>query len=161
MSEVRERGVCQRPEKLRGEPGECSPEQVRECHGTEGGHACLGGQEQQMLQEVKESMGFVPGPLVAMSKRPGTLSRFMAYGKGLMEDGPLSARERSLVALSAATALKSADCIRAHCMKARNAGATEEEVLQALLIAGMISNTSALHVAHESAGIFIGEPVRA
>lgn len=24
---------CQNPEKLRGKPGECSEEQVRECHG--------------------------------------------------------------------------------------------------------------------------------
>jgi len=160
MSEVRMEGVCQRPEKLRGQPGECSPEQVRECHGAEAAHACLLEREQRMLREVKEGMGFVPGPLLAMSGRPGTLGRFMAYGKGLMEEGPLSAKERSLVALSAAMALKSADCILAHSMKARKAGATEEEVLQAVLIAGMIGNTSTLHVAHKSADVFSEEPVQ-
>lgn len=31
---------CQKPENLKGEPGDCSPEQVRECHGTEKCHPC-------------------------------------------------------------------------------------------------------------------------
>ena len=24
---------CEHPEKLKGKPGECSPEQIKECHG--------------------------------------------------------------------------------------------------------------------------------
>jgi hypothetical protein len=31
---------CEHPEKLKGRPGECSPEQVKECHGAEGKHPC-------------------------------------------------------------------------------------------------------------------------
>lgn len=30
---------CQKPEKLKGKPGECSSEQIKECHGDEG-HPC-------------------------------------------------------------------------------------------------------------------------
>lgn len=33
-------GECKKPEKLKGEPGECSPEQIKECHGEEQGHSC-------------------------------------------------------------------------------------------------------------------------
>lgn len=31
---------CEHPEKLKGKPGECSPEQIRECHGDVGEHPC-------------------------------------------------------------------------------------------------------------------------
>ncbi len=31
---------CQQPEKLKGKPGECSPEQIRECHGDAEKHPC-------------------------------------------------------------------------------------------------------------------------
>lgn len=32
---------CKNPEKLRGKPGECSPEQVKECHGDVKKHSCI------------------------------------------------------------------------------------------------------------------------
>ncbi len=31
---------CQKPEELKGKPGECSPEQIRKCHGDVKGHPC-------------------------------------------------------------------------------------------------------------------------
>jgi hypothetical protein len=31
---------CQFPEKLRGKPGECTPEQIKECHGETKDHPC-------------------------------------------------------------------------------------------------------------------------
>lgn len=31
---------CEHPEKLKGRPGECTPEQIRECHGDVEGHPC-------------------------------------------------------------------------------------------------------------------------
>jgi hypothetical protein len=36
-----EKPKCQHPERLKGhKPGECSPEQIEECHGEEKGHPC-------------------------------------------------------------------------------------------------------------------------
>lgn len=32
---------CEHPEKLKGKPGECSPEQIRECHGEVTEHPCV------------------------------------------------------------------------------------------------------------------------
>ena len=32
---------CQNPEKLKGKPGECSPEQIQECHGDDPDHPCV------------------------------------------------------------------------------------------------------------------------
>jgi hypothetical protein len=31
---------CRYPEKLKGKPGDCSPEQIRECHGDVETHPC-------------------------------------------------------------------------------------------------------------------------
>jgi DNA-binding transcriptional ArsR family regulator len=33
---------CQHPEKLKGNPGDCTPAQIRECHGDEKKHPCHG-----------------------------------------------------------------------------------------------------------------------
>ncbi len=36
---------CEHPEKLMGKPGECSPEQIKECHGNAKEHLCEQGKE--------------------------------------------------------------------------------------------------------------------
>jgi ArsR family transcriptional regulator len=33
---------CERPEKLRGKPEDCTPDQIRDCHGDVKGHPCEG-----------------------------------------------------------------------------------------------------------------------
>ncbi len=32
---------CEKPERLKGKPEECSPEQIKECHGTTKKHSCV------------------------------------------------------------------------------------------------------------------------
>ena len=32
---------CQQPDLLKGKPEECTPEQIRECHGDEKDHPCI------------------------------------------------------------------------------------------------------------------------
>jgi hypothetical protein len=32
---------CQRPDQLKGKPGECSPEQIEKCHGKDTSHPCV------------------------------------------------------------------------------------------------------------------------
>ena len=36
----KEKEICKHPGKLKGKPGECTPEQIEECHGDEEGHPC-------------------------------------------------------------------------------------------------------------------------
>jgi AhpD family alkylhydroperoxidase len=103
----------------------------------------------QILAQFQRENGFVPKALRILTQRPEALPRFMSYGKGVFEGGPLTKKERYLVALSAAVALKSPDCIQAHGRRARQAGATDEEIVQTALIAGLVSNGSALHTAYD------------
>ena len=32
---------CQKPDELKGKPGDCSPEQIKKCHGDSAGHPCV------------------------------------------------------------------------------------------------------------------------
>jgi len=32
---------CQKPEQLKGKPEECSPDQIRKCHGSDKNHPCV------------------------------------------------------------------------------------------------------------------------
>ena len=41
MCKAESEKVCEHPEKLKGKPGECSPEQIEECHGQDVGHLCV------------------------------------------------------------------------------------------------------------------------
>ena len=38
---------CEKPENLKGKPEECSPEQIRKCHGTSDQHPCVQEAEQK------------------------------------------------------------------------------------------------------------------
>jgi hypothetical protein len=41
MSQPEKNEICQHPENLKSKPGECTPEQMRECHGpTVEEHPC-------------------------------------------------------------------------------------------------------------------------
>jgi len=35
------KATCQKPEQLKGKPEECSPQQIKQCHGTEKTHPCV------------------------------------------------------------------------------------------------------------------------
>ena len=48
------KGGCQKPENLKGKPEECSPEQIRECHGDVKGHACLPQSDARQPKEDNE-----------------------------------------------------------------------------------------------------------
>jgi len=41
MNETEDKKGCEHPERLQGKPGECSPEQIRECHGDAKEHSCV------------------------------------------------------------------------------------------------------------------------
>lgn len=111
-------------------------------------------EEQRIIDAYEMNNGFIPNPLRLMAEREGVLSGFMNHGMKIFEGGPLNEKECYLVSLAAAVALKSENCIRAHTMKVRKAGATDEEILQAILIAGFLGNTSSMQVAYEASGLF-------
>jgi AhpD family alkylhydroperoxidase len=94
--------------------------------------------------------GVVPPPLRLMSRRPGTVTTFVAHKDQVMSQGPLTAKEQALIALAAAVVIRSPVCIRVHASAARQAGAAEAEIVQAALIAGLVCGASPLRTAAEA-----------
>ncbi len=45
---------CQQPDKCKGHPSQCTPEQIRECHGDVAEHPCEG---EAPTQPVTDSTG--------------------------------------------------------------------------------------------------------
>ncbi|MBN2559750.1 MAG: hypothetical protein JXQ75_02305 [Phycisphaerae bacterium] len=41
MCDEKKKKQCQKPEKLTGKPEECSPEQIKKCHGDAEEHPCV------------------------------------------------------------------------------------------------------------------------
>ena len=56
----------------------------------------------------------------------------------IMKDGALSSKEKSIMALACAVALKCEHCVKAHKKSALAAGASMEEILEAAAVAGQV-----------------------
>jgi alkylhydroperoxidase/carboxymuconolactone decarboxylase family protein YurZ len=105
---------------------------------------------QQIFEQFEAQYGFIPKTIVTLSQRPGTVPAFMQYGTSLMQNGPLTMREFNLVTLSAAVALKSQGCIENQIKKLKRLGVSDDEIIQVVLIAGMLGNTTMLQDAYQA-----------
>lgn len=101
----------------------------------------------KIMENIKEMKGKVPTPLKMMALRPGTLSTFMAHRNQVMENGPLSEKTRALIGTGVAVAMRSAKCIKTQSSSARTAGATDDEIVQAVLLASVMLGASPLRSA--------------
>ena len=53
MCKVESKRGCEHPDRSKGRPEECTPEQIKECHGEVIEHPCT--EEKTQLGEFKES----------------------------------------------------------------------------------------------------------
>lgn len=104
--------------------------------------------DRSVLNTVEQKSGNVPTPLKIMAIRPGTVSTFMAHRKQVFEGGPLTERERSLVGIGVAVAMRSPECVRSHVNFAKKAGVVEDEIAQAMLVASVMLGASPLRAAY-------------
>jgi AhpD family alkylhydroperoxidase len=63
---------------------------------------------------------------------------FQNLAAQIMKDGALSSKEKSIIALACAVALKCEHCVKAHKRSALAAGASMEEILEAAAVAGQV-----------------------
>jgi AhpD family alkylhydroperoxidase len=99
----------------------------------------------ESLIEQRGSLGFL---LETLRRRPKTFSAFVLKGTSVLrEPSSVDRKTAELVAVGAATALACEHCLDAHMTRAMEAGAEAEEIMDAILIAASISESSALSVA--------------
>jgi alkylhydroperoxidase/carboxymuconolactone decarboxylase family protein YurZ len=103
----------------------------------------------QELARAAQKTGQAPIPMQLMALRPGTVHAYAAYRDQLLDGGPLGVKERALIQLTAAVAMRLTSCIRKLTAGAKKAGASQAEIVQAMLIAGLQSGTSMLHTAYQ------------
>jgi len=90
-------------------------------------------------------LGFL---LKVLKERPRNFNPFLLKGMAIYkEPSALDRKTAELVAVGAAAALRCDHCLEAHLSRAMNEGASLEELMDALLVAGAISESSTLSVA--------------
>jgi len=67
----------------------------------------------------------------AKAALPDAVKGFHALFQSVMKDGELGVREKELIALAIGMALRCDPCVYAHVQKARQHGATREQILEA------------------------------
>jgi AhpD family alkylhydroperoxidase len=72
------------------------------------------------------------------SAAPDVARGFGGMFQAIMKEGELSVRDKELIALGIAIALRCDNCLFAHVQKARQAGATRQQVLETAGVAVMM-----------------------
>jgi AhpD family alkylhydroperoxidase len=90
-------------------------------------------------------LGFL---LKVLKERPRNFNPFLFKGMAIYkEPSALDRKTAELVAVGAAAALRCEHCLEAHMQRAMTEGASLDEIMDTLLVAGAISESSTLSVA--------------
>lgn len=96
------------------------------------------------LAEVEEEYGQAPLILKRMGERPEVLISHLLYKSSVFETSHLDPKCIELISLAVGAALKCRHCVEYHMASAKAKGATRDEILETILIAGLASNASVL-----------------
>jgi len=98
---------------------------------------------QQTVQEIEETLGQVPDFMEIVAEPAGDHS-WGLFRDLLMGENQLSSREKALVGVSAAAAMQCPYCTYFHTEEARHAGVSDDELGEAVNLAGLTRYFSTL-----------------
>jgi AhpD family alkylhydroperoxidase len=98
----------------------------------------------EWMKVIEEDYGRVPLIFKRMGERPEVLISHLLYKGTVAQTSPLPPKYVELISMAVGAALKCPHCTGYHMQAAVRMGATREEILEVILIAGMISNSSVL-----------------
>ncbi len=101
--------------------------------------ACAG-----WLKAIEQEYGKIPLIFQRMAERPEVLVSHLLYKDSVTKTSPLGPKQIELTCLAVGAALKCPHCTGYHMQAALKMGASREEILETVLIAGLISNSSVL-----------------
>ncbi|HDS63793.1 MAG TPA: carboxymuconolactone decarboxylase family protein [Methanofollis liminatans] len=96
------------------------------------------------LREIEEEFGRAPLIQKRMGERPEVLVSHLLYRDAIFETSHLDPKYIELISLAVGAALKCRHCVDYHMQAAMAKGATRDEILEVILIAGLASNASVL-----------------
>ena len=98
----------------------------------------------ELICNVEEEFGSAPLIYKKLEDMPEALISHLLYKNAVGEGGCLPAKTVELISLAVGSALRCDHCTEYHMRAAKLMGASKEEILEAVLIAGMLANSSVL-----------------
>jgi AhpD family alkylhydroperoxidase len=100
---------------------------------------------EELLKEVEKAYGEIPYILNFMKQKPELLVTKILYDNSITcEFKCLDAKTVELIYIGVSAALKCPHCLKMHIRVAQRLGVTKEEIFDAILIAGTLSNAAVL-----------------
>ncbi len=96
------------------------------------------------MEEIETEYGRVPLIFSRMAERPEVLISHLLYKGAVARTSTLDPKYVELISMAVGAALRCQHCTSYHMSAAARKGATREEILEVILLAGLISNSSVL-----------------
>ena len=98
----------------------------------------------ELIRNVEAEFGSAPLIYKKLEDMPEALISHLLYKNAVGEGGCLPPKTVELISLAVGSALRCDHCTEYHMRAAKLMGASKEEILEAVLIAGMLANSSVL-----------------
>ena len=98
----------------------------------------------ELLDKVESETGAVPLIYEKMAKKPEVLISHLLYKSAVTETSTLEPKIVELISLAVGTALNCRHCTEYHMRAAQAKGATKDEILESVLLAGSLAQASVL-----------------
>ncbi|MDD1715759.1 MAG: carboxymuconolactone decarboxylase family protein [Methanolinea sp.] len=98
----------------------------------------------QWMKRIEEEYGRAPLIFKRMAERPEVLISHLLYKGTVTQTSALDPKYVELISMAVGAALRCQHCTSYHMQAALKKGACREEILEVILIAGLISNSSVL-----------------
>ena len=99
---------------------------------------------EEWMKAIEVEYGRVPLVFKRMGERPEVLISHLLYKGTVAQTSPLDPKFVELISMAVGAALKCPHCTGYHMQAALKMGATREEILEVILLSGMIANSSVL-----------------
>jgi AhpD family alkylhydroperoxidase len=99
---------------------------------------------EEWMQAIEQEYGKVPLIFKRMGERPEVLISHLLYKGTVAQTSPLDPKYVELISMAVGAALKCPHCTGYHMQAALKMGASREEILEVILLSGMIANSSVL-----------------
>ena len=114
--------------------------------------------QEDIFNEAEEMLGTVPFILRVMARRPEFMIFSALKDFNALRPKSLDAKTAELLAIAAAASAGADKCLKVHMSAASRAGASEDEILDAVFIASIIGQTKVLASALRTFQEFEGKP---
>ncbi|MDD1662215.1 MAG: carboxymuconolactone decarboxylase family protein [Methanomicrobiales archaeon] len=102
----------------------------------------------EWLGQIQDENGRIPFIFQRMAERPEVLISHLLYKGAVTETSTLDPKNVELISMAVGAALQCSHCVEYHMQAAIKRGATREEILEVILIAGLLANSVVLAEAY-------------